>query len=413
MADLLVDGTPRGGTFSALRHRNYRLLWIGNLISNSGDWIDQVALNWLVISTTNSPIYLGLVNLARGLPLVFFALIGGVLADRMDRRRMMMTTQTCAMLFAVALAVLVYAGDPPIWALLVLATGRGIVVAFNTPVRHSLISELVPRHDLPSAVALNSVTLNMSKVIGPLASAAILSTFGTAACFLVNALSFTVVLAMLLMMNLPPKPVMEARRDSFLTSLVGGVRYLRNDATLLLLVLVALVPTFFAQPYIQLLAIFAHDVFKEGPSGLGLMVAVAACGSICGGLFAAWVQRDARRGSTMLLFMAGFGMFLLLFSMAPSFAIAVPLLFFAGAMHIAYNSSNNTILQMTVEDEYRGRVLSTLFMSRGLVSLGTATTATFAAFAGARIAMGTMAGVVVIFAAVLWLFAPKLRGLKV
>jgi MFS family permease len=413
LTDLLVDGTPRSGTFAALKHRNYRLLWFGNFISNSGDWIDQVALNWLVISTTNSPIYLGLVNLARGMPLVFFALAGGVVADRVDRRRLMMTTQTCAMVFALLLAILVYSGHAPIWAILLLATGRGVVIAFNTPARHTLVSELVPRHDLASAVALNSVTLNTSKVIGPLASAAILSAFGTAACFLVNAISFTVVLVMLFMIELPSKPVREARRESFTANLLGGIRYLRNDSTLLLLVLVALVPTFFAQPYVQLLALFAHDVFKVGASGLGLMVSTAACGSIAGGLFAAWVQRDARRGTTMLMFMAGFGLFLLGFATAPAFHVAIPLLFCAGAMHIAYNSSNNAILQMTVDDEYRGRVLSTLFMSRGLVSLGTAATAALAALTGPRAAMVLMTGTVVLFAAVLWLFAPRLKGLRV
>ncbi|MER2533542.1 MAG: MFS transporter [Rhizobiaceae bacterium] len=414
MGDVLPEGTPvQSGTFAAFKHRNYRLLWAGNLISNSGDWLDQVALNWLVISTTDSPVYLGLVNMARGLPLVFFALVGGVVADMVDRRLLLMITQSCAMLFAVLLAVLVYMGDAPIWAILLLATGRGIVIAFNTPARHSLISELVPRHDLPSAVALNSVVFNISKVIGPLLAAAIISAFGTAACFLANALSFTVVLVMLLMIRLPAKAVRAARRESFLASMTQGVRYVRNDSVLLLLVLVALVPTFFAQPYLQLLAMFAHDVFHVGSTGLGVMVSVAATGSIAGGLFAAWVQREARTGSAMLLFMGGFGLALMLFSMSPSYALAIPLLFLAGAMHIAYNSSNNTVLQMTTDDAYRGRVLSILFTARGLVSLGTAATATLAAFAGARASMALMAGVVVLFAIVLWTRAPRLRNLRV
>lgn len=409
-----IDSLPkRSGTFAAFKHRNYRLMWMGNLISNSGDWIDQVALNWLVISTTESPIYLGLVNLARGLPLILFALAGGVFADRMDRRRMMMTTQTLAMIFAAVLAALVYTGNAPIWAILLLATGRGILIAFNTPARHSLISDLVPHKDLASAVALNSVTLNVSKVLGPLLSAMILAAFGIAACFLVNAISFTMVLAMLAMMKLPPKPVRDARHENFFNSLLGGVKYLRGHNTLLLLVLVALVPTFFAQPYLQLLALFAHDVFSVGPTGLSIMVSIASCGAICGGLFAAWVQRDARKGSVMLIFMGGFGVFLVAFSIAPFFSLALPFLFCAGFMHIAYNLSNNTILQMAVDDSYRGRVLSTLFMTRGLVSLGTAATATLAAVIGSRYAMTTMAGLVVIFAIVLWFYAPKLKALRV
>jgi MFS family permease len=410
---LAGERPKRSSTFAAFRHRNYRLLWIGNLISNSGDWIDQVALNWLVISTTDSPVYLGLVNLARGLPLVFFALIGGAVADRMDRRRMMMMTQTLAMCCALALVAAVLTDNAPISILLILSTARGILIAFNTPARHSLISELVPHHDLGSAVALNSVMLNMSKVLGPLLAAMILSASGTAACFIANAVSFTAVLVLLAMMDMPPKPVREARRENLLASVSGGAVYLRRHTTLLLLVLVALVPTFLAQPYIQLLALFAHDVFDAGSSGLGIMVAVASCGSICGGLFAAWVQRDARKGTVMLGFMAGFGAFLVAFALAPNLAVALPLLFVAGFMHVAYNSSNNTILQMTVDDEYRGRVLSTLFMTRGLVSLGTATAATLAVAIGSRASMVVMAGAVVIFAAALWVKAPKLKNLRI
>ena len=250
-------------------------------------------------------------------------------------------------------------------------------------------------------------------MLGPLLAAAILAAFGTAACFLVNAISFTAVLLTLALIDLPPKPVREARRQNFFKSLTGGITYLRHHNMLLLLVLVALVPTFFAQPYVQLLALFAHDVFHVGPTGLGIMISTASFGAICGGLFAAWIQRDARKGSVMLLFMAGFGTFLVAFALAPSFYLALPFLFFAGSMHIAYNSSNNTILQMSVDDEFRGRVLSTLFMTRGLVSLGTAAAATLAAATGSRLAMTVMAGTVVAFAAILWVKAPKLKELRV
>jgi MFS transporter, DHA1 family, staphyloferrin A biosynthesis exporter len=177
MPDTGETPLPRG-TFSALGHRNYRLFWIGNLISYVGDWLDQVALNWLVISTTGSPVMLGLVNLGRGLPMIVFGLIGGVVADRVDRRRLMMVTQTLAMLIAILLAVVVYMVPEPVWIVLLLATCRGVTIAFNLPARHSLIYELVPRDDLASAVAINSISMNMAKIAGPLASAAIIAVFG-------------------------------------------------------------------------------------------------------------------------------------------------------------------------------------------------------------------------------------------
>jgi MFS family permease len=403
---------PRPGTFAALRYRNYRFFWAGNAISFIGDWLDQIALNWLVITTTNDPVMLGLVNLGRGLPIMLFALFGGVIADRVDRRVMLICTQALAMVVAIGLAVVVAFYESAIWMILVLATCRGMIVAFNLPARHALIYSLVPREAMASAVSLNSITINMAKIIGPLASAAIISSLGITACFIANALSFTAVMAMLLMIDLPRNTV-ERKAESLLASLVGGFDYMRREPVLLMLVLVALVPTFFCQPYIQFLAVFAAQVFDTGAGGLGFMTALAATGSICGGLLAAWLQRDARRGSVMLVFMGLFGVFLILFAMAPNLYLALPVLFAAGAMHIAYNSSNNTILQLAVEDEYRGRVLSSLFMTRGLMPLGTAAMALLAAGTGPRLAMASMAAVVVVFAFVLWFWMPRLRRLVV
>lgn len=399
-------------TFSPLRHKNYRLFWFGNLVSQTGDWLDQVALNWLVVSTTDSPIWLGLVNLGRGLPIIVFALIGGVFADRVNRRAMMMATQTSAMVVAVALGVAVYIGAP-VWTIVVLATCRGLVVAFNLPVRHSLVSELVPREDIASAIALNSITSNTAKIVGPLLSSLIIATFGIVACFAVNAATFIAVLLMLFLIDLPDTKAKLSSPESFVSMLSGGLGHLRSERTLLLLVAVAFVPTFLCQPYLHILALFADDVFHISASGLGVMVAVAASGAIFGGLFAARVQRTKRTGAIMLVFLVGFGLALVAFSLSPSFVSALPFAFCAGAMQIAYNSSNNTLIQMSVADEYRGRVLSMLFMSRGVVSLGVATMATLAAFVGARAALGSMAALAICMAVALLVFAPKLRKLTV
>ena len=404
---------PRAGVMTALKHRNYRLFWFGNLISLTGDWMDQVALNWLVITVTGNPVMLGVVNLGRGIPIMVFSMFGGVMADRYDRRKYLMTTQTATMLVSVLLAAVVWSGDVNIWVIAVLATCRGIVVAFNLPARHTLIFELVPRSDVASAVALNSVTIQMAKVLGPLVAAGLIAVFSIAACFLVNAVSFTFVLVSLLMIRIPPKPVRDRRREKVLTSMRQGFAYLGNEPTLLLLVLVGLVPVFFCQPYLSIQAVFAKDVFDAGSTGLGILTSTAAFGSICGGLLAARLQRDARRGSIMLSFMGMFGLSLMAYAAMPTVYAALPCLFVAGAMHIAYNSTNSTILQLVVDDDYRGRVLSTLIMTRGLVSLGTATMATLAAFIGARGAMASMALVVVCFAVALWIWAPRLRDMKV
>lgn len=406
------DSRFKSGTFRALGYRNYRLFWFGNSISFVGDWLDQVALNWLVISSTGDPVMLGLVNLGRGLPIVLFTMFGGVVADRIDRRTMLFCTQFMAMVVAIGLACVVAFFHSSIWLIAALATCRGLIVAFNLPARHSLVYHLVPHEAVASAVSLNSITLNLAKIIGPLASAAIIAGFGITACFVANALSFTVVMAMLLLLELPKQEAVR-KKEPFLTSLIGGFGYLKREPILLMLVMVALVPTFFCQPYIQFLAVFSAQVFHTGPSGLGIMTALAAAGSICGGLLASRIQRDARRGSVMLIFMAAFGAGLIAFSSMPSLYLAIPFLFGAGAMHIAYNSSNNTILQLTVDDAYRGRVLSSLFMTRGLTPMGTATMALLSTVVGPRLAMSAMASVVVIFAIVLWHWMPRLRNLRV
>ena len=399
------------GTFSALRYRNYRLYWSGNAISFVGDWLDQIALNWLVISTTGDPVMLGLVNLGRGLPIMLFALFGGVVADRVNRRTMLICTQFLAMMVAIGMACTVAFFNASIWLIAILATCRGIIVAFNLPARHSLVYQLVPREAMASAVSLNSITLNVAKIIGPLASALIIAQLGITACFIANALSFTVVMMMLVIMDLPEQKV-ERKKESLVASLVGGFAYMKREPVLLMLVLVALVPTFFCQPYMQFLAVFSAQVFDTGAEGLGFMTALAAAGSICGGLLAARVQRDVRRGSIMLIFMGSFALALILFSAAPNIYWAIPVLFAAGAMHIAYTSSNNTILQLTVDDAYRGRVLSSLFMTRGLMPMGTATMALLSAWMGPRLAMSSMASIVVVFAIALWVFMPRLRNLK-
>lgn len=412
-AGVAQETGPVTGRFAALRYRNYRLLWIGTLVSNTGDWIDQIALNWLIITTTHSAAYLGLANLCRGLPIMLFTLIGGVMADRVDRRRLMMTTQSAAMVAAVVLAVMVVTDHAPIWAILLLATCRGIIISFNLPARHTLISDLVPREVLPNAVALNSVTINLCKVMGPLIAGLVLATLGTAACFILNAVSFTAVLLTLFMMDLPARAAVGRVRESVGRSLVAGLSYLRQDRKVLLLVLVALVPTFFGQPYLQLLAVFAHDVFQAGPTGLGVMTATAAIGSVCGGLIVAGLPLSARRGTVMIGFMATFGTGLVLFALSPGFYPALAMLFCVGAMQVAYNASNNAILQLSVPDEYRGRILSTLFLNRGLVSSGVATTAGLSLLLGPRLAMAGMAAVIVAFAIWLACTPNELRKLKV
>ena len=396
---------------AVLRHRNFRLLWTGTLVSNSGDWMDQVALNWLVLETTGSAFYLGLVNLFRAVPILALTLIGGVAADRFERRRLMMVSQAFGMVLAITLAVLVALGQTQIWIILAIAAGRGGMVAFNQPARHSLVSEVVPRHILPSAIALSSLTFNLTKIIGPLLAGAIIATWGTAACFAVNALSFVAVLWTLALMQFPPRPL-QMRGESVLQSLLVGFAYLATNRLMLLLVLVAFIPVFFGGPYLQLLTLFAVEAFQSGPEAVGMLTAFAAAGAMGGALVLATTPMVTRSGLVMLLVMLTYGAAICTFAVTESFFWASAVLMLVGAGQIACNAINNILLQTIVPDAVRGRVLSVLLLTKGLVQLGTFVVATVAAFTGVRLAMLMSGSVVVISAILLLLLAPSLRRLR-
>lgn len=396
---------------AVLRHRNYRLLWTGTLVSNSGDWMDQVALNWLVLETTGSAFYLGLVNLFRAVPILALTLIGGVAADRFERRRLMMASQAFGMVLAITLALLVALGQTQIWIILAIAAGRGAMVAFNQPARHSLVSEVVPKHILPSAIALSSLTFNLTKIIGPLLAGIIIATWGTAACFAVNAMSFVAVLWTLALMQFPPRAERE-RGESVLQSLLVGFAYLGTNRLVLLLVLVAFIPVFFGGPYLQLLALFAVEVFKAGPDAVGMLTASAALGAMCGALLLATLPAASRSGMVMLLVMLAYGAVICAFAVTESFFWASALLMLVGAGQIACNAINNILLQTIVPDAVRGRVLSVLLLNKGLVQLGTFTVATLAAFIGVHWAMLLSGSVVVLSAATLLILTPALRRLR-
>jgi MFS family permease len=391
--------------FASLRHRNYRLLWIGSLISNSGDWMDQVALNWLVYQLTGSAVSLGLLNLCRLLPILAFTLIGGVVADRVERRRLMFTTQAAAMTLAFILAVLVSTGLVQFWMVLVVAVGRGIALSFNQPARQSLISELVPRESLMNAIALNSATLNLTRVIGPAIGGGLIASVGVAGAFYVNGASFLAVLWGLALMRFPERAARPRR--GMLTDLAGGVRYVAGQPSLRGLVVLALLPMIFGMPYMSMLTVFASDVLEVGASGLGLLTACSGVGAVSGALFVASRSATAGRRRLMLWGLVGFGVALIAFAVSHWLWLSAAMLIGVGFFQQLYMSLNNTLIQEDVDEEYRGRVLSTLFLNRGMVPLGTMLAGFGADAFGAQLTTGAMAGVLVLMA--LWAACTRRR----
>lgn len=375
-------------TFASLRHRNYQLLWSGTMISQSGDWMDQIALNWLVYELTDSALALALLNLCRLLPITLFTLIGGVAADRIERRKLLLITQSVAMFLAFALAIVVSTGIVQFWMVLVVAVGRGVMMSFNQPARQSLISDLVPRELLTNAIALNSATMNLTRVIGPMIGGLLIVTVGVAGAFYINALSFVAVLIGLMMMRFPPRQ--PRPKKSMASDLVGGVQYLRSNPPLRTLVILALLPMVFGMPYMTMLTVFAKDVLEVGGDGLGLLTACSGTGAVCGAIFVASRGPIPGRRRMMLFGLVLFGVTLSAFAFSPWLWLSAASLLGVGFGQQLFMAFNNSIIQEEVDPEFRGRVVSTLFMNRGLVPLGTMLAGVGTDLVGAPMTLGTM-----------------------
>jgi MFS transporter, DHA1 family, staphyloferrin A biosynthesis exporter len=374
------------------------------MISSSGDWMDQIAFNWLVYDLTGSAVYLGLVNLCRMAPILVFTLIGGVVADRVERRRLLFVTQTIAMILAFVLALLVSTGIVQIWMVMVIAAGRGITMSFNQPARQSLISELVPPRDLMNAIALSSATQNLTRVIGPAIGGVLIATVGVAGAFYLNSASFLAVLWGLVLMEFGQR--LRRPHTTMLSDLIGGFNYLRREPSLLTLVLLALIPMVFGMPYMAMLTVFAKDVLKVGSTGLGLMTSCAGIGAVAGALTIASMGSNRRQVQIMLAGLVGFGASLLAFSASSWLWLSIPSLLLVGATRQVYMTSNNSLIQTKVSPEYRGRVLSTIFLDRGLVPLGTIMAGAGTEWFGPQVGLGGLAFMLLLLALAASRWAP-------
>jgi len=381
---------------ASLNHRNYRLLWTGNLISQTGDWMDQIALNWLVYQLTGSAFYLGVLNLCRLAPVLVFTLVGGVIADRVERRWLLFTTQVIAMVLAFVLAVLVSFGHVEFWMVVLIGVARGVALAFNFPARQSLISDLVPRELLTNAIALNQATMNLTRIIGPTIGGILIVTVGVAGAFYVNGISFVAVLWGLMLMRFPPRQV--RAKKGMIEDLMGGLRYIQGQPDLRMLVVIALVPMILGMPYMTMMTVFASDVLEVGGSGLGLLTACSGAGAVCGALFIASRRSKTGRRRLMFVGLLGFGAALVVFASSPWLWLSAGSLLAVGFSQQVYNAQNNALIQEDVDPEFRGRVLSTLFLNRGLIPLGTVVAGFGTDLFGARVTLATMAVALLVLA---------------
>ncbi|MGH7529793.1 MAG: MFS transporter [Gemmatimonadales bacterium] len=356
--------------FGALAHRNFRLFVSGQAVSLTGTWMQSIAQGWLVLLLTNSPFYVGLVSALGSLGVLLFTLYAGVIADRTDKRRTIVVTQTLQMLQAFALAALVWSGDVTVGAVMALAAFLGVVSAFDIPTRQSFLVEMVGKDDLMSAIALNTSVFNLSRVIGPVIAGFLIGAVGLAACFFLNAVSYLAVIAGLLAMRLPPW-----RPRVHTTTVWQGFRevvvFLRSDRRVAALIVLTAFISIFGFPYLVLLPVFARDVLQVGAEGYGLLSAAVGVGALSGALTVAMAARRIPKGRTVVIAGAVFGILLALFAASRVYGLALGLLACVGAAMIVNNALTNTLIQTLVPDELRGRVMGFYsFMFVGMAPLG-------------------------------------------
>ncbi|WP_297528077.1 MFS transporter [Thiohalobacter sp.] len=382
--------------FRSLRHRNYRLYFLGQLVSLHGTWMQNLAQAWLVYRLTESSFMLGLVGFLSLAPVLLFGLLGGAVADHLPRRRLFVWAQALAALQALALGMLTLAGTIEVGHILLLATLLGLVHAIEIPARHALVAELVPRQDLPNAVALNSATFNLARSLGPVTAGWLVGLVGEGWVFVINAASFLFVIAALLRTDLADDRPAGLRRGGVL----DGLRLAwRTDALRRPLLLVGAV-ALFANPYLVLMPVFAREVFGGAAEQLGLLVGAAGLGALLGALRLA--RREGTDGLEGMIGLAGLslGAALLLFSRTPVLVLALPVLALVGFSLTSLVAATNTFLQLHAPDALRGRVMSlfsVIFI--GLSPLGNLLAGSIAEGLGVRLTAAVL-GLVVLAAAI-------------
>ncbi len=374
-AELAESANPaRAGAFRALRHRNYRLYFFGQLTSLAGTWMQSAAQSWLVLKLTNSSMMLGVVSFAQFAPILLVGLFAGVVIDRIDRwRRMLMGTQTLLMLSAFILAALTFTGMVRVEHVILLAAFNGTVGSFDMPGRQSFVVEMVGYEDLANAIALNSMMFNGARMLGPAAAGLLIAWLGTGTCFFLNGLSFLAVIWSLWQMNIAPRSI-DLGGANVLAQLREGLAYVWRHRVILTQMILAAVTNGFGYQYLVLVPIFARNVLHGDAQAYGFLVAIQGLGSVLGAatLASRVTSRGIRNNLIAGLFISAAG--IVTFGMSHWLWLSLIAQLVIGAGLTNFRASNNTLVQLFVSDDLRGRVMSTYQLaSVGMMPLGALT----------------------------------------
>jgi MFS family permease len=359
-----------GRTFSALHYRDFRLLWFGAFTSTTGTWMQTVAQGWLVLQMTDSAFLLGVDGFLATGPMLVFSLFGGVIADRVERRKIMLLSQYLQMAFALLLALLIWIGQVQVWHVFLFSFLTGSAQSFSGPAYISLLPLLVKRKDVSNAIAMNSMQFNLARVIGPLLAAGAFAAWGPAVCFLLNGLSFFAVIISLMLIRTPAIEAREASRG-IMDEMRAGFSFVRSRRTLIVLTFLAFAGTFLGMPVVTFMPVVARSIFNLPATGYFSMVTVYGLGSVAGALLVAATAHTERKGKLALMLQLGFAVLLFAFGLSRQLTMSLILAFFAGACIVGVISLYSSLVQLTTTDAMRGRVMSIFMLAfRGGMPLG-------------------------------------------
>jgi MFS family permease len=403
-----------GETFRALRHRNYRLLWLGQTGHSATLWMDQVARAVLILELTDSPLMLSLVIATRLAPILLFGLIGGAMADRYDRKRILMTTQFVTLGTHLFLGIAVTAGFIEVWQVFVTAFVAGTAMAFNQPVRQSLIPSTVPPEDLLNAIALNSTALSFMRIGGGSIAGLLLIPFDVGGVYLITAAIYTLVILSTSLMHLPDEKGKVRKETGLIADVREGFVYVGQNRVLAWVVGLAVILFVLGFPYQQVFVpLLATETLDLGDSGVGFLAGATGAGAFIGSLVVAVKSSVARPGLQLIINMLIFGAALVGISLQETVWLTAILLAVAGSMTVTYMAFTNSILLTNSDPEMHGRVMSLLSLDRGLIPLGAILAGTLVSALGVRPGLFTMGALVLVASALALVVAgPRLATIR-
>jgi predicted MFS family arabinose efflux permease len=398
---------------AALHHRDFRLFWFGNFLSNIGTWMQNVAQSWLVLqlAPVNSAFWLGVIGFAASAPMLVFTILGGVIADRVDKRKLMYVTQGSMMVLAFLMWGLTYFHHINVRLIVLLAFANGLAMSLNTPAYQALVPQLIPRKDLTNAIALNSAQFNLSRVLGPTLGGFAMAAVGISGNFMLNALSFVAVLIALAQITYPPAyPAVE---QGLWETMNEGFRYLFGRRDMSLLLTLTAVASVLGIPYVTFVPLFAKDILHLDERGFGLLMAAAGIGAFLGAATIAYVRDIKRRGRFVVGSGFAFYVFVILFAFAKNEVVSGIMLAGANYCMILMVATVNSLLQHLAADEMRGRVMSiyaTAFL--GFAPIGSLLAGSLADSFGAPNTIAVMAALALVLSMAIYSTQPVLRKIR-